>query len=61
NDRESIRDHRHGWLRPTLLSALIALIVLMTGGVYLDLQSSTINQERAGAGIGQTGTGSRQA
>ena len=30
------RYQRHSWLRPTILPALLALVVLVIGGVYLD-------------------------
>ena len=40
-----------GWLKPTMLPALLTLIVLLIGGFYLDLQSSTIDRERAQARV----------
>src|SRR5690554_8231631 len=43
--------HRYSWLRPTLVPALVALIVLVAGGFFLDLQSSTINRARAEAHV----------
>src|SRR5690554_3813445 len=43
--------HRYSWLRPTLVPALVALIVLVAGGIFLDLQSSTINRARAEAHV----------
>ncbi|SEP66265.1 periplasmic sensor diguanylate cyclase/phosphodiesterase [Devosia sp. YR412] len=44
-------DHRLSWLRPTLVPALVALVVLVIGGVFLDKQNSVLNQERARAGV----------
>ena len=35
------------WLQPTLLPALVALAVLVVGGVFLDRQNTWLNQERA--------------
>ncbi|WDR00434.1 EAL domain-containing protein [Devosia sp. J2-20] len=46
-----VGEYRHSWLRPTLLPALLALVVLIIGGVYLDAQSTTINRERARAAV----------
>ncbi|MGV8855129.1 MAG: bifunctional diguanylate cyclase/phosphodiesterase [Devosia sp.] len=43
------RAQRDSWLRPTMLPALLALIILIIGGAYLDFQGSTINRERAQA------------
>jgi diguanylate cyclase (GGDEF)-like protein len=45
------QEHRLSWLRPTLLPGLVALVVLVAGGVYLDRQSSVLNQERARAQV----------
>jgi diguanylate cyclase (GGDEF)-like protein len=45
------QEHRLSWLRPTLLPGLVALVVLIAGGVYLDRQSSVLNQERARAQV----------
>tara|TARA_R110002124_G_scaffold1797_8_gene11405 strand:- start:11575 stop:14271 length:2697 start_codon:yes stop_codon:yes gene_type:complete len=45
------RYQRHSWLRPTILPALLALVVLVIGGVYLDQQRSTLNLERARAAV----------
>lgn len=39
------------WLRPTLLPALVALVVLIIGGVFLDKQNTVLNQERARTGV----------
>ncbi|WP_332872426.1 bifunctional diguanylate cyclase/phosphodiesterase [Devosia beringensis] len=49
-DQSTLRDH-HGWLRQTMLPALLALIVLLIGGVYLDLQNTTLARERAQARV----------
>jgi len=47
SEQKNGADHRHSWLRPTVLPALLALVVLVIGGIYLDHQSSTINRARA--------------
>jgi diguanylate cyclase (GGDEF)-like protein len=39
------------WLQPTLLPALLALIVIVAGGVGVDLQSAIINHQRAQAQV----------
>ena len=44
-------EHRLSWLRPILLPALVALIVLIAGGVFLDRQSSVLNEERMRAAV----------
>jgi diguanylate cyclase (GGDEF)-like protein len=44
-------DHRLNWLRPILVPALIALGVLVAGGVFLDRQSSVLNEERLRASV----------
>ena len=44
-------EHRLSWLRPILLPGLVALVVLVAGGVYLDRQSSVLNEERARASV----------
>ena len=44
-------EHRLSWLRPALLPGLLALALLIAGGVYLDRQSSVLNQERARAQV----------
>src|SRR5690606_22885454 len=44
-------EHRLGWLRPILLPALVALIVLVAGGVFLDRQNSVLNEERMRAAV----------
>jgi diguanylate cyclase (GGDEF)-like protein len=46
-----MQEHRLAWLRPTLLPALLALVVLIAGGVYLDRQSSILDEERARAAV----------
>lgn len=38
-------------MRPILLPALVALIVLIAGGVFLDRQSSVLNEERMRAAV----------
>jgi diguanylate cyclase (GGDEF)-like protein len=45
------QEHRLSWLRPTLLPGLVAVALLIGGGVYLDRQSSVLNQERARAQV----------
>src|SRR5690606_29446781 len=42
-----MQEHRLTWLLP----ALLALVVLIAGGVYLDRQSSILDEERARAAI----------
>ena len=44
-------EHRLSWLRPILLPALVALIVLVAGGVFLDRQNSVLNEERMRAAV----------
>ncbi|MCR6670629.1 EAL domain-containing protein [Devosia ginsengisoli] len=44
-------EHRLSWLRPILLPALVAVIVLVAGGVFLDRQSSVLNEERMRAAV----------
>ncbi|MFN4212061.1 MAG: hypothetical protein ACK4G5_15950, partial [Devosia sp.] len=44
-----LQEHRLSWLRPTLLPALVALIVLVAGGVALDRQTNVLDEERARA------------
>ena len=46
-----LHNHRLSWLRPTLLPALLALVVLLVGGVFLDRQNGVLNQERARASV----------
>ena len=46
-----MHDHRLKWLRPILVPALIALGVLVAGGVFLDRQSSILNEERLRASV----------
>lgn len=46
-----MQEHRLSWLRPALLPGLLALALLIAGGVYLDRQSSVLNQERARAQV----------
>nr|WP_233280821.1 EAL domain-containing protein [Devosia oryziradicis] len=45
------REHRLSWLRPALLPGLVAVALLIAGGVYLDRQSSVLNHERARAQV----------
>ena len=45
------QEHRLSWLRPALLPGLVAVALLVAGGVYLDRQSSVLNQERARAQV----------
>jgi diguanylate cyclase (GGDEF)-like protein len=44
-------EHRLSWLRPILLPAVVALAVLVAGGVYLDRQSSVLTEERMRAAV----------
>ncbi|QDZ12530.1 bifunctional diguanylate cyclase/phosphodiesterase [Devosia ginsengisoli] len=44
-------EHRLSWLRPILLPALVAVIVLVAGGVFLDRQSNVLNEERMRAAV----------
>lgn len=46
-----IQKHRLHWPRPTLLPSLVALTLLVIGGVFLDRQNSVINEERARASV----------
>jgi diguanylate cyclase (GGDEF)-like protein len=46
-----MQEHRLSWLRPTLLPGLVALVVLIAGGVFHDRQSSVLNEERARASV----------
>ncbi|HEY8578002.1 MAG TPA: EAL domain-containing protein [Devosia sp.] len=45
------KDGKHSWLRPVLLPALLALCVLVVGGVFLDRQNSVLNHQRARAAV----------
>ncbi len=45
------QDHRLSWLGPTLVPGLVALVLLIVGGVYLDRQNGIINEERARASV----------
>ncbi len=44
-------DNRFGWLKPIVLPALLALAVLIAGGVFLDRQSAILNEERMRASV----------
>lgn len=44
-------ENRFGWLRPIVLPALLALAVLVAGGVFLDRQSAILNEERLRASV----------
>ena len=46
-----MQEHPLSWLGPTLIPGLVALVLLIAGGVYLDRQSSILNQERARASV----------
>jgi diguanylate cyclase (GGDEF)-like protein len=46
-----LQDHRLNWLRPTVLPALVALVVLVAGGVFLDRQSTILENERSRAAV----------
>jgi diguanylate cyclase (GGDEF)-like protein len=50
-NRTHIQEHRLSWLRPTLVPGLVAIVLLVAGGVYLDRQNSVLNQERARASV----------
>lgn len=43
--------HRFDWLRPILLPTLLALTVLVTGGIHLDRQSAVLSEERMRAAV----------
>jgi diguanylate cyclase (GGDEF)-like protein len=51
SDTKDMQDHRLGWLRPILVPALVALAVLVAGGIFLDRQSSILDEERMRAGV----------
>ena len=46
-----MQEHRLTWLRPIVLPGLVALIVLIAGGVYLDRQSSVLDEARLRASV----------
>ncbi|MHA6732070.1 bifunctional diguanylate cyclase/phosphodiesterase [Devosia sp. A369] len=46
-----LHEHRLAWLRPIVLPTLVALAVLVVGGVILDRQSSVLHEERMRAGV----------
>ncbi|MBU1307073.1 MAG: EAL domain-containing protein [Alphaproteobacteria bacterium] len=37
-----MQDHRAGWIKPTLIPILIALVVVLTGGILLDKQRTVL-------------------
>ena len=45
------QDNRLSWLRPIAIPAVIALIVLVTGGLFLDKQTSILARERLRADV----------
>lgn len=47
----TLQDNRLSWLRPTAVPALIALIVLIAGGLFLDKQTSILTRERMRAEV----------
>jgi len=49
--KQQSHDDRLNWLRPTLLPALVAIVVLAIGGWFLDRQNSILNDERARAEV----------
>lgn len=46
-----INDQRLSWLRPILVPALMALAVLVAGGLFLDRQNGILEDERMRAGV----------
>ena len=46
-----MHDHRLSWLRPLLLPGLVAISVLVAGGVFLDRQNSILSEERMRASV----------
>lgn len=50
-DPRDLQDHRLSWLKPILAPALVALAVLVAGGVFLDRQNSVLDEERTRAGV----------
>jgi diguanylate cyclase (GGDEF)-like protein len=46
-----MQEHRLGWLRAILLPGLVALMVLVAGGVVLESQNSVLTRERLRASV----------
>lgn len=46
-----LQEHPLAWLKPVLLPTLIALVILVAGGLMLDRQSSVLTDERMRAGV----------
>ena len=44
-------DKRMGWLKPILVPALIALAVLVAGGIFMDRQSASLAEEQLRATV----------
>lgn len=44
-------DKRMGWLKPILVPALIALAVLVAGGIFIDRQSASLAEEQLRANV----------
>lgn len=51
SDPKDMQDHRLSWLRPILVPALVALAVLVAGGIFLDRQSAILDEERTRASV----------